>query len=278
MDLGDGVRRNGGSSQALRRWRWEGVALEVGRWRPGADPDALLHLPDHLVFTTFRGRTHRTEAVIEDGRRYRGADFPGAVTFLPAGQRRRAWHEGGAIEYAAIRLAPREGPELVGFTNRPDPFVTQLALALRDEARRDTCDALFIDSAATTLSLHLTRRYATTAPPPPRAHPLTGPRLGRVLAHIDDHLAEPLRLADLAAVAGLHRDRFGRAFKEATGTSPHRYVTARRVERAAELLARTTTPIAEIALRTGFAGQSHLTTAFRTALGTTPHAYRTAHR
>ncbi|MFD0202954.1 MULTISPECIES: helix-turn-helix transcriptional regulator [Saccharothrix] len=74
------------------------------------------------------------------------------------------------------------------------------------------------------------------------------------------------------------RDRFGRAFKAATGTSPHRYVTQRRVERAAELLARTDLPIAEIALRVGLASQSRLTTVFRTAIGATPHTYRTTHR
>lgn len=279
MDLGDGVRRNGGSSQALSRWRWDGVSLEVARWRPGPDPEGLVHLPEHLVFATFAGRTRRTEAVIEDGGRYRGADFPGAVTFVPAGRRRRAWHEGGAIDYAAIRLPAPPDHGLIGFTNRPDPFVTQLALALRDEARHGGVGGeLFVDSVATALSLHLSRRYATRPTPSARVRPLSGARLSRVVAHIEEHLPDTLRLADLAAVAGLGSDRFGRAFKAATGTSPHRYVTRRRVERAAELLARTDLPIAEIAHRVGMAGQSHLTTVFRTAIGATPHAYRTTHR
>ncbi|WP_189224652.1 helix-turn-helix transcriptional regulator [Saccharothrix coeruleofusca] len=266
------VRRNGGHLLAVRRRQWDGVSLELARWRPGSDPEALLQLPDHLVFVTFSGRTERTEAAIGDGPRYRGADFPGAVTFLPAGQRRRAWHAGGRIEYGAIRLAPRFDGEPVGFTNQPDPLVWQLALALRDEARGGGAGgALFVDSVATALGLHLLRRRPERAG---RATALAGARLGRVIGFIDEHLADDLRLAALAAQAGLGVDRFGRAFKAATGVPPHRYVTRRRVERAAELLARTDLPIAEIAHRVGLSGQSHLTTLFRRAFGDTPHAYR----
>lgn len=269
------VRRNGGRALATRRWQWDGVSLELARWRPGADPEGLIQLPDHLVFATFGGRTERTEAAIDGGPRYRGADFPGAVTFLPAGRRRRAWHAGGLIEYGAIRLAPRFGGEPVGFTNQPDPLAWQLALALRDEARGGGLGgALFVDSVATALGLHLLRRGRHDG----RAPALTGARLGRVVGFIDEHLADDLRLAALASVAGLGVDRFGRAFKAATGVPPHRYVTRRRVERAAELLARTDLPIAEVALRVGLSGQSHLTTLFRRAFGDTPHAYRRARR
>jgi AraC family transcriptional regulator len=102
-----------------------------------------------------------------------------------------------------------------------------------------------------------------------------------VLDHIHGNLGEDLRLDGLAAVAGMDRHHFARAFKAATGTPPHRYVTERRLELAARLLRERADPphaIADIAYRVGLSSQSHLTTAFRRRYGATPHAYRRAHR
>ena len=279
-------RWDGGRRSSRREFGWDGVELELARWHPGPDSDGLVCVDVHMLFVTLSGRTLRTETEIDGGDRYRGADFPGAVSFIPAGHRRRARHEGGWIDYAAVRLdadAPAfagGGTEFVGFTNRPDPLIHQLALALRDEAHsRGVAGELFVESVAATLGRHLVRRYSTSAPPQPRVpRALGGAALAKVVGHIRDNLDAELRLDTLAEVAGMDRHRFGRAFKEATGTPPHRYVTDRRVERAAVLLARSDLPIGEIAHRVGLSSQSHLTTLFRTMRGTTPNAYRRAHR
>ncbi|MGC7103185.1 helix-turn-helix domain-containing protein, partial [Amycolatopsis lurida] len=166
------------------------------------------------------------------------------------------------------------------FTNRPDPLIRQLTLALRTEATAGgPAGSLFVDGIATTLALHLLRRYSTLthrrrAPAPQ----LTGARLRQVLEHIDDDLGGDLRLTRLTGIAGLERHQFGRAFKQATGRSPHQYVLQRRIERAAELLTRSDLPITEIAHTVGMSSQSHLTTVFRKIVGETPHAYRQARR
>jgi AraC family transcriptional regulator len=65
-------------------------------------------------------------------------------------------------------------------------------------------------------------------------------------------------LGELAAVAGLSPFHFAREFRRSTGLPPHRWLVEARLHRAIELLLRTDTPIAQVALRTGFAGQSHL--------------------
>ncbi len=281
------VREPGGRYLQRREHRWAGVGLELARWRGGPATEGVCHLPEHLLLVTFGGVTSHTEAWLEGGQRYAGADFPGAVTFIPAGRRREARHGDGVLDYASIRLSPSQVPaefgdavEFSGFTNGPDPLVRQLALALRDEAATGgVAGQLFVDGVATTLALHLVRRYSSFAPrrqaPPPR---LTGVRLSRVLEHIRDDLGGDLRLARLAGIAGLDRHRFGPAFKQATGLPPHQYVLRRRVERAAELLARTDLPIARIAHDVGMSSQSHLTTVFRRMLGDTPNAYRQAAR
>ncbi|RZS30569.1 AraC family transcriptional regulator [Herbihabitans rhizosphaerae] len=275
------LRKHAGRHLSKVARDWNGLRFEVGTWRADPPGEGVVRQADeHVVFVTFSGVTSRTRTWLDGGQDYVGADFPGAVSLIPAGHDRRAWHEGGMIEYATIQLSthlmPHGHPRLRGFTNQQDPFVLQLADALRTEARAaDTAGRLFADSVATTLGLYLLRRHTDT-PLEFRAVNLTGRRLRLVLDHIAENLAGDVSLADLAEVAGMDVHRFARAFKAATGQPPHRYVVARRVDRAAELLTATALPIAEIAHLAGFSSQSHLTTVFRKVLGATPHAYRRA--
>jgi AraC family transcriptional regulator len=288
------VHRYGGRDVARIERRWDGVGVDLVRWRTTAGVTGLTERAEHQVFVTLAGSTGRTVAVTDDGR-YDGADFPGATTFVPSRHRRRSSYQAGAIEYVAIRLDPRwvarasghdgDALEFRGFTNRPDPLAHALAVALRDELRDGAGGLggrLFAESLATTLALHLVRAHsgaAAHAVVPRPVPPLAGPALGRVLAHIEEHLHAELRTATLAAVAGEPPHRFHRAFRNATGRPPHRYVTERRLERAARLLrAADGPPIAAVAYAVGLSSQSHLTTAFRRRYGTTPWAYREAAR
>lgn len=102
--------------------------------------------------------------------------------------------------------------------------------------------------------------------------------LRRVCEHVGDHFANKLRHQDLAAIAGLSESHFSRAFKESVGMSPHRYVSWRRVEAAAEMLAETARPLSEISLAVGFSDQSHFTRTFHRLMGETPGAFRHRHR
>ncbi len=100
------------------------------------------------------------------------------------------------------------------------------------------------------------------------------PHLGRrVVDHVEAHLDGPLRLRDLAGIAGLSDAHFQRAFAASHGVSPQVFVAHRRIARAKALL-RGREPIAGIALACGFSGQSHLTRTFKAATGVTPGAYR----
>src|SRR6187549_1410691 len=57
------------------------------------------------------------------------------------------------------------------------------------------------------------------------------------------------RLAEVSHVSAAH---FARAFKEAFGLPPHRYLLTRRIERASTLLRDTDLPIIDIAYQTGW--------------------------
>ena len=104
------------------------------------------------------------------------------------------------------------------------------------------------------------------------------PSLARVDDYIMAHLDQDLTLADLAKVAGLSPSYFLRAFKGATGRTPHRHLMERRVQQACDLLRRSDRPLAEITYCCGFASQSHMTDVFKRHMDITPGRYRQAHR
>jgi AraC family transcriptional regulator len=101
--------------------------------------------------------------------------------------------------------------------------------------------------------------------------------LGRVTDYIEANLDRPVSLVTLAKVAGLSVFHFAHVFKETTGFAPHRYVLQRRIERGVALLREQHLSISDIALRCGFANQSHFAGAFRRALGVSPHEYRSSY-
>ncbi|MBV8518011.1 MAG: helix-turn-helix transcriptional regulator [Acidobacteria bacterium] len=87
---------------------------------------------------------------------------------------------------------------------------------------------------------------------------------------------EPLTVKALAASAGVHPLHFAKVFRRFQRCAPGEYLRKRRVAQATELLARTRTPIADVALQCGFSDQSQLTKALRRHAGMTPARFRRA--
>lgn len=100
-------------------------------------------------------------------------------------------------------------------------------------------------------------------------------RINRVHDYIDAHLAEPLDLAELAAVAHFSPWHFHRVFLGITGETLADCVRRRRLEAAARrLLATPPQPALRIALDVGFGSAEVFTRAFKTHFGMTPGAWR----
>ena len=162
-----------------------------------------------------------------------------------------------------------------------DPLVEQLVLALDGLVREWTPSArTFLDHLTGCLAAHLARRYgdgsSKCAGPPRRVRGLAGRQFAAVRELMDDRLAGPLPLEELATAASLSVRQFARSFKATTGQTPHRYLMQLRLEQATRLLRTGSVPIAEVATRCGFAHQEHLTRTMRAQLGTTPGALRSA--
>ncbi|MGE8359036.1 AraC family transcriptional regulator [Pseudomonas sp.] len=109
------------------------------------------------------------------------------------------------------------------------------------------------------------------------AHPIQdGGRLplAAIDAHIDQHAAHPLQVADLARLSGLSAARFHARFLDETGLTPMEYVRSRRLHLARQLLQGSSLPIGEIAARVGYASQSAFTAALSRQFGVTPRSLR----
>lgn len=99
------------------------------------------------------------------------------------------------------------------------------------------------------------------------------PLAEEIRAYLDAHFAEKLSLETLGRQAGMSVFALLRAFRAATGLSPHEYQTLLRITRARRLL-RDGGTIASVAAEVGFYDQSHLHHSFRRIVGLTPGAYQ----
>lgn len=94
------------------------------------------------------------------------------------------------------------------------------------------------------------------------------------VAYMNDNLAAPVQLSDLAQIAGLSPHHFARMFKQATGMTPHAFLTAARMEKARALLTRTSMPIVDVAALVGYSAPSTFARVFRAQVGVSPLQYR----
>lgn len=147
---------------------------------------------------------------------------------------------------------------------------TALAARLIAELRQwDSASPLVAEGVCLELAACVARREAFGERTPPRWL-----AIARDMLRSGD---ERLSVAEIAAACGVHPVHLARTFRRFFGCSPGTYLRRARVERAAALLRQARLTLADVALRSGFADQSHMTHAFHAVLGITPAAYRRLH-
>ncbi|WP_454252577.1 AraC family transcriptional regulator [Pseudomonas sp. Marseille-Q7302] len=91
----------------------------------------------------------------------------------------------------------------------------------------------------------------------------------RAREYLEDHLDQAVTLDDLAQCTGRDRWSLTRDFRAYFGTSPHRYLTLRRLDRV-RLEVRLGRSLVDAAVAAGFCDQSHMNRHFRQTFGMAP--------
>ncbi|WP_197026021.1 GlxA family transcriptional regulator [Nocardioides sp. URHA0020] len=134
-------------------------------------------------------------------------------------------------------------------------------------------------SAAATVARHLVvaphregdqAQYVHRPMPDPGGVGHLGPTVDWALAHLDQRLS----VDDLAAHARMSRRNFTRRFTEVIGSTPSRWIMARRLDEARRLLEATSWPINRVATACGFGSVVTFRQNFVAAYATTPTSYR----
>ena len=126
----------------------------------------------------------------------------------------------------------------------------------------------------TGLALALLCDFALLAREKTPADRVSAPALIRLGNFIRREFARPLSLTDLAREAGVSPQYLLKLCRTRGLPRPRQQLYARRLEAAADFLARTGVPVGEIAERCGFANAFHFSRRFRQAYGRSPLAWR----
>jgi len=158
-----------------------------------------------------------------------------------------------------------------------DPVIEAVVTRLAVEAQEGSpSGTLYAESACEFLAHHMIRAYSSLSRPPPRpSGGLSAHRIKVVLDYIEENLAQPIALHELAVLARVSVRHFERAFRQSLGVPPHTYVLEKRLSAARDpLLSQPTLTIERIAQQVGFSSPSHLASAFRRQTGYSPATFR----
>jgi len=95
-----------------------------------------------------------------------------------------------------------------------------------------------------------------------------------VIETMENHIADPLELKQLAAVVGLGARQLNRLFKQKLGTSTIAFYRKLRLDISENLLLQSQLSITEIAIATGFVSTAHFSSIFKSLHGVSPSVLR----
>lgn len=282
-----GEKKYGTSDRLSDTVEWPAMLIEHRLLKAG--PQSALTTECTEIVMMLSGRSNVTR--IADGQTQEAVAQPGMSWIVPAGTHETRLEIGSEMECLHLYLPPTlldrsaladydidpAKSELAYAGGLSDPMMLQFGAAFRGLMGRSPqpTDRLFVDGMQAALAAHLVGNYTVDRWHLPERKPsLDAKRLNRVLDFIEARLDTDISLEDLAAEACLSPFHFSRIFRDATGLSPHRFVTDRRVQAAKEKLALDGSSFVEIALDTGFGSQANFIRVFRKATGLTPGQYR----
>jgi AraC family transcriptional regulator len=240
----------------------------------------------HLLIAYERAERDDGETLIEGLPKSTLREFNCKLSFVPAGHRFYGWQTPRVLTRVTYFYIDLPGSLFdvepgIAFAISPrlfffDQAVWDTALKLKVEVgNSDPGSRQYAEALSLVLIHELIRLERTTSG---AARPLSGGlpawQRKRVVEFIEEHLSDEISLATLAKLVNLSLFHFARAFKQSFGVPPHRYHSARRMDRARSLLQRPALSVTQIGVQTGFRETSSFTRAFRRFTGVTPTEYR----
>jgi AraC family transcriptional regulator len=275
--------------------------LGASKESPGWDP-FLLRIVDEtplharavfrdLALGVYLSGRHMTRRQI-GAKVVEGWSDPGTINLTPPGVE-GIWEASGSARAMAVVIRPEfisraieehwgadsSKVEIIKQFLIRDPVIEAITLKLaRDAVGGSPAGRLYAESSCEFLAHHLIYHYSNLSrPTPPSVGGLSSRRLRLALDYIEDTLGQPIKLRELAALAGISARHFERAFRQSTGFRPHAYVMERRLHMARDpLINQPELPIEKISLRVGFYSTSHFSSAFRRRTGFTTTNFRKA--
>ncbi|WP_336961770.1 AraC family transcriptional regulator [Sphingobium aquiterrae] len=281
-------RRAGHPRQVVARSsaHWRGIAVSTAIENIRRPTEWTFAQDRHVLVIHAAGQMASMETVFENGPRSQILPEPGGIWLIPAGWRYAALALGDLARFIEIQI-PARMPDYRNADLRPviagsDPFLWQVGerLASLIDARDDVGHML-AENLSEAVRNHLLREYAlgdTVREQIGLPASFSIREQGHLRSYIDDNLGDALSLERMADLMQRSVHNFLIAFRAAFETTPIQYVIERRLARVRMMLLGGQGTITEIALATGFASHSHLTSTFRKHMGASPTQWRRRHR
>lgn len=266
---------------------WRGVSVQYSR----------LHLPAEYEFR-WEGESHylaHHDLVLLDGemevsgeRPVAATDLRDLMTYVPKGQTIEGWakpvdrlnaftvvcfdpavmEEELQAEFARLELRAN-----IYFQDRElGSTMRKLGHIMADHERPSS--KVYSETVGLTAALEMVRLGAQNPAKVGGSGQLGQTQCRLLTDYVEANLSSDIGLDDLAAITGLTRFHFSRAFKATFGEPPYQFVIRKRVERAQTMLTTTRLSIADIATACGFGSASQMGRSFRDVVGQTPLAFR----
>lgn len=265
---------------------WQHILVEEFCQPPGQEK--YQNSTEHTLCLSLNRRPSRLSQVIGD-RRHTSLFTKGDISITPAGSLLLCqWNE--EDQYLRIRITSEflqqvaqeaieidsDRVDLLSEFRARNPQIEQIGTMLLAELKNGgLAGRLYVESLTNVLAVQLLRSHSAVQSCIALWNGgLSDRQILRVIDYINAHLAQDIKLSDLAELLGLSQFHFGRLFKQSVGITPHQYLLQQRVERAKQLLKETELSVMDIALLCGFSSHSHLGKWFRQHTGMTPKTYR----
>lgn len=264
---------------------WKNVALRSYHYH---GQDVVVPAMRDFMLVSYKTGTTPMQRRFE-GKWQRDTLGPGATSLLTRAQRAYwNWHDpidvthvylsGDLVADVASELmeCPVSEVSLHDVLRTDDPVMANAAEAIAQEARSQALGgALYVDTVARGLIIHLLRSYASVRLLETRnTDELSPSQERRIVDFIEANMATSLDLKAMAGALDMTTCLFSRKFRRSFGRPPYAFVKSKRLDRARRLLATTGLPIKAIAADCGFCDQAHLTRMFSAAFGDPPAVFR----